>query len=126
MIRRPPRSTLSSSSAASDVYKRQALLPGFWTSTQVSKAPSWLLPVEPSARYQVLAGSVTPMESVAAWRGVRLVSQYMDLSAITGWSEVTTVDTENWPGTVSATLMDCLLNGATWSEGPFTTAVGVM
>src|SRR5674536_183404 len=26
MIRRPPRSTLSSSSAASDVYKRQALL----------------------------------------------------------------------------------------------------
>src|SRR5674536_280779 len=27
MIRRPPRSTLSSSSAASDVYKRQTLLP---------------------------------------------------------------------------------------------------
>src|SRR5665648_1254555 len=26
MIRRPPRSTLSSSSAASDVYKRQAIL----------------------------------------------------------------------------------------------------
>src|SRR5665648_1250562 len=28
MIRRPPRSTLSSSSAASDVYKRQLLRPG--------------------------------------------------------------------------------------------------
>src|SRR5664279_6505002 len=28
MIRRPPRSTLSSSSAASDVYKRQVLAPG--------------------------------------------------------------------------------------------------
>src|SRR5665648_1105702 len=28
MIRRPPRSTLSSSSAASDVYKRQGLLDG--------------------------------------------------------------------------------------------------
>src|SRR5664280_103403 len=28
MIRRPPRSTLSSSSAASDVYKRQPLRPG--------------------------------------------------------------------------------------------------
>src|SRR5664280_3917871 len=30
MIRRPPRSTLSSSSAASDVYKRQVLLPLYW------------------------------------------------------------------------------------------------
>src|SRR5664280_2541614 len=33
MIRRPPRSTLSSSSAASDVYKRQAFVKGsawFW------------------------------------------------------------------------------------------------
>eukprot|EP00658_Telonema_sp_P-2_P063929 TRINITY_DN52779_c0_g1_i1.p2 TRINITY_DN52779_c0_g1~~TRINITY_DN52779_c0_g1_i1.p2 ORF type:complete len:130 (+),score=32.81 TRINITY_DN52779_c0_g1_i1:140-529(+) len=29
MIRRPPRSTLSSSSAASDVYKRQDFDPGF-------------------------------------------------------------------------------------------------
>src|SRR5664280_3896943 len=29
MIRRPPRSTLSSSSAASDVYKRQGLHPSF-------------------------------------------------------------------------------------------------
>src|SRR5664280_3694744 len=30
MIRRPPRSTLSSSSAASDVYKRQVSLPPRW------------------------------------------------------------------------------------------------
>src|SRR5665648_635943 len=30
MIRRPPRSTLSSSSAASDVYKRQANVPQAW------------------------------------------------------------------------------------------------
>eukprot|EP00658_Telonema_sp_P-2_P059523 TRINITY_DN4851_c0_g3_i2.p1 TRINITY_DN4851_c0_g3~~TRINITY_DN4851_c0_g3_i2.p1 ORF type:complete len:107 (+),score=21.75 TRINITY_DN4851_c0_g3_i2:92-412(+) len=30
MIRRPPRSTLSSSSAASDVYKRQGLWYGTW------------------------------------------------------------------------------------------------
>src|SRR5664279_4886348 len=29
MIRRPPRSTLSSSSAASDVYKRQVIVPVF-------------------------------------------------------------------------------------------------
>src|SRR5674536_131865 len=30
MIRRPPRSTLSSSSAASDVYKRQFVVSGSW------------------------------------------------------------------------------------------------
>src|SRR5665648_1285885 len=30
MIRRPPRSTLSSSSAASDVYKRQGIAIGMW------------------------------------------------------------------------------------------------
>ena len=30
MIRRPPRSTLSSSSAASDVYKRQSISPKLW------------------------------------------------------------------------------------------------
>ena len=54
------------------------------------------------------------------------MSQYIDLSAITGWSEVTAVDTENWFGSVFATLMDCLLKGATLSVGPFTTPVGVM
>ena len=36
MIRRPPRSTLSSSSAASDVYKRQVLYLGAATGTTVS------------------------------------------------------------------------------------------
>src|SRR5664280_3924380 len=34
MIRRPPRSTLSSSSAASDVYKRQAWNHAFHTAAQ--------------------------------------------------------------------------------------------
>eukprot|EP00658_Telonema_sp_P-2_P001410 TRINITY_DN10528_c0_g1_i4.p1 TRINITY_DN10528_c0_g1~~TRINITY_DN10528_c0_g1_i4.p1 ORF type:complete len:219 (+),score=52.66 TRINITY_DN10528_c0_g1_i4:119-775(+) len=46
MIRRPPRSTLSSSSAASDVYKRQAQLPqqqsafgsDLWMGTQTTPA----------------------------------------------------------------------------------------
>jgi len=37
------------------------MLWGFCTSTQVSKSP----PVHPSARYQVVAGVVTPMESWA-------------------------------------------------------------
>ena len=36
MIRRPPRSTLSSSSAASDVYKRQ-----FFNRDHASLSPSW-------------------------------------------------------------------------------------
>ena len=34
MIRRPPRSTLDRSSAASDVYKRQALEKDGWTVTR--------------------------------------------------------------------------------------------
>src|SRR5665648_77310 len=40
MIRRPPRSTLSSSSAASDVYKRQHKFPTFKQSHTAIKA--WL------------------------------------------------------------------------------------
>src|SRR5664280_3653893 len=57
MIRRPPRSTLSSSSAASDVYKRQD---GFWvandpsdenivyTETQYGNAALWDKKIEES------------------------------------------------------------------------------
>src|SRR5674536_258642 len=40
MIRRPPRSTLSSSSAASDVYKRQTLKRHFTRKWDLSNAPS--------------------------------------------------------------------------------------
>eukprot|EP00658_Telonema_sp_P-2_P016973 TRINITY_DN16572_c0_g1_i3.p1 TRINITY_DN16572_c0_g1~~TRINITY_DN16572_c0_g1_i3.p1 ORF type:complete len:112 (-),score=29.57 TRINITY_DN16572_c0_g1_i3:217-552(-) len=40
MIRRPPRSTLSSSSAASDVYKRQ---PQYWWNREVFLGPAVLL-----------------------------------------------------------------------------------
>src|SRR5678810_1356474 len=39
MIRRPPRSTLDRSSAASDVYKRQ--LSFRYTGTQLSRTPSY-------------------------------------------------------------------------------------
>ena len=42
MIRRPPRSTLSSSSAASDVYKRQLLRVYDHTHDQVVLASCWL------------------------------------------------------------------------------------
>src|SRR5664280_2378984 len=49
MIRRPPRSTLSSSSAASDVYKRQVLyrvvfpsaLPDIFTGMKVAIGVAW-------------------------------------------------------------------------------------
>ena len=41
MIRRPPRSTLSSSSAASDVYKRQHFT---WAGTYVLEAATFLYP----------------------------------------------------------------------------------
>ena len=43
MIRRPPRSTLDRSSAASDVYKRQQL-PLPVPRAQVTRTPSWATP----------------------------------------------------------------------------------
>eukprot|EP00658_Telonema_sp_P-2_P024150 TRINITY_DN19691_c0_g1_i5.p1 TRINITY_DN19691_c0_g1~~TRINITY_DN19691_c0_g1_i5.p1 ORF type:complete len:110 (+),score=8.67 TRINITY_DN19691_c0_g1_i5:99-428(+) len=45
MIRRPPRSTLSSSSAASDVYKRQVLVGGIFAGLGVALVLSQLRPV---------------------------------------------------------------------------------
>eukprot|EP00658_Telonema_sp_P-2_P061008 TRINITY_DN4976_c0_g1_i9.p2 TRINITY_DN4976_c0_g1~~TRINITY_DN4976_c0_g1_i9.p2 ORF type:complete len:103 (-),score=20.91 TRINITY_DN4976_c0_g1_i9:162-470(-) len=56
MIRRPPRSTLSSSSAASDVYKRQCmwrpgckfLLRARWCSTDASATSSVVLVGRPN------------------------------------------------------------------------------
>eukprot|EP00658_Telonema_sp_P-2_P021734 TRINITY_DN18669_c0_g1_i2.p1 TRINITY_DN18669_c0_g1~~TRINITY_DN18669_c0_g1_i2.p1 ORF type:complete len:222 (+),score=49.51 TRINITY_DN18669_c0_g1_i2:78-743(+) len=51
MIRRPPRSTLSSSSAASDVYKRQAQAmgkaPQDWTAAASARTPSSPMEVAP-------------------------------------------------------------------------------
>src|SRR5664279_1847921 len=41
MIRRPPRSTLSSSSAASDVYKRQQLEGAVYTYEVTNKGNQW-------------------------------------------------------------------------------------
>src|SRR5664280_5623 len=43
MIRRPPRSTLSSSSAASDVYKRESLYPSL---ACLKRLPSYMYPNE--------------------------------------------------------------------------------
>ena len=49
MIRRPPRSTLSPSSAASDVYKRQPLLCGWY----VASAKMWDYATYPRDVYEV-------------------------------------------------------------------------
>ena len=43
MIRRPPRSTLDRSSAASDVYKRQHIYPGFFAVVDVTNKANPLL-----------------------------------------------------------------------------------
>ena len=98
--------------------------PGFCTSTQVSKVPSALVPVEPSARNQVSKALVTPMESWAAWRFTAAVLQYIARSAITGWSAVTRVDTSKvW--TVCETSKDSLLPGCMVWVGPDTGPVSV-
>src|SRR5664279_4239867 len=47
MIRRPPRSTLSSSSAASDVYKRQLLLHPAGLRNKFRRSRAELRPVSP-------------------------------------------------------------------------------
>src|SRR5665811_2626906 len=47
MRRRPPRSTRVRSSAASDVYKRQAILPAIMHIHVMYRAIRWLLEVDP-------------------------------------------------------------------------------
>src|SRR5664280_1272439 len=74
MIRRPPRSTLSSSSAASDVYKRQALGGGY---LYVSAPPS-------------LGISRTGANTIVQWPSPSwsyALEQNSDLST-TNWSRV--------------------------------------
>eukprot|EP00658_Telonema_sp_P-2_P072697 TRINITY_DN61802_c0_g1_i1.p1 TRINITY_DN61802_c0_g1~~TRINITY_DN61802_c0_g1_i1.p1 ORF type:complete len:118 (+),score=45.58 TRINITY_DN61802_c0_g1_i1:62-415(+) len=60
MIRRPPRSTLSSSSAASDVYKRQV-------STQSTGDNNVMGPTFPSS--SSVGGGVAMSHLVEAWGG---------------------------------------------------------
>src|SRR5664280_635975 len=66
MIRRPPRSTLSSSSAASDVYKRQGVEPSVTTGVEPSVTtgvePSVTTGVEPSVTTGVEPSSTTGVE----------------------------------------------------------------
>src|SRR5664280_3910754 len=55
MIRRPPRSTLSSSSAASDVYKRQLVFLGVLASTAMLDL-ALRAPLRPIGPYAILLG----------------------------------------------------------------------
>src|SRR5659263_214418 len=59
--------------------------PGFWMSTQVSNGQV----VHPSARYHVMAGSVTPTESVPSTR----LPQYIALSQTMFCDELSSVET---------------------------------
>ena len=56
MIRRPPRSTPSNSSAASDVYKRQLLGLGFYANRAVAMGNNLQLGTSHSAFVEVLSG----------------------------------------------------------------------
>ena len=100
--------------------------PGFCTSTHVSKAPDSLFPVEPSERYQIVAGPFAPIESWAAWRKTPGVFQYTERSQITGLSAVTLVDTDQVSGTVSATLSEVRLFAFRINPGPGTMPSSVM
>ena len=88
--------------------------------------PDSFAPVEPSARYHVLAGSLAPIESPAAWRLTPGVFQYTERSAIIGLSAVTFVDTDQVPGTVSATLIEIRLFAFRTNSGPDTPPSSVM
>ncbi len=99
---------------------------GFCTSTHVSKEPLESEPVLPSARYQLVPGVVTPIESCAAWRYTPVVVlQYMALSAITALSDTTLVETLHSFGTKSATLRVSRVCGARVILCPVTSPAGV-
>eukprot|EP00658_Telonema_sp_P-2_P081017 TRINITY_DN8193_c0_g1_i4.p1 TRINITY_DN8193_c0_g1~~TRINITY_DN8193_c0_g1_i4.p1 ORF type:complete len:124 (-),score=13.51 TRINITY_DN8193_c0_g1_i4:334-705(-) len=77
MIRRPPRSTLSSSSAASDVYKRQPLRqlrrpyssPYQWTRVINGQYGGWTPP--PNPRRVTGDGPFESEKVIRKWRGIR-------------------------------------------------------
>ena len=64
MIRRPPRSTQSRSSAASDVYKRQVRQPGEFTQASLGpNSSSWPFPVHrtPARDHCLRSGDTSPV-----------------------------------------------------------------
>eukprot|EP00658_Telonema_sp_P-2_P071626 TRINITY_DN60867_c0_g1_i1.p1 TRINITY_DN60867_c0_g1~~TRINITY_DN60867_c0_g1_i1.p1 ORF type:complete len:175 (+),score=17.95 TRINITY_DN60867_c0_g1_i1:98-622(+) len=88
MIRRPPRSTLSSSSAASDVYKRQPILP--WPGVRWN--PSWKQPGRERGQPVVVRLGVQLESGVAIrWESggiaiAEVVQNIVEMAACHGWS----------------------------------------
>ena len=72
-----------------------------------------------------LSAQGKPMESEAAWR-YRLVFQYIDLSATTGWLDSTTVDTLHSFGTEALTGMVIRDWAGRLKSGPSTGPAGVI
>ena len=86
MIRRPPRSTQSRSSAASDVYKRQLLdlqpeMANIYTENNQIKSIR-VNTLRPNQEIQVLAGDRVPADCI-----VTQGNSYVDVSHITGESK---------------------------------------
>src|SRR5664279_6272280 len=74
MIRRPPRSTLSSSSAASDVYKRQ-----------LRRTPTLAVPMGSANDFAATLGIDTVEQALTAWKQfceTRENSRLIDLGTI--------------------------------------------
>src|SRR5678809_1155487 len=70
MIRRPPRSTLDRSSAASDVYKRQVVHPRFDLANDLARIAFIARePVRASERYEILVTVELPDQLVVADQG---------------------------------------------------------
>eukprot|EP00656_Telonema_subtile_P049819 TRINITY_DN6287_c0_g1_i1.p1 TRINITY_DN6287_c0_g1~~TRINITY_DN6287_c0_g1_i1.p1 ORF type:complete len:505 (+),score=161.84 TRINITY_DN6287_c0_g1_i1:97-1611(+) len=99
MIRRPPRSTLSSSSAASDVYKRQQM-EGSCTPANASKAF-----VADAAKHQQATGLVPHQPSMAMSRAVpadtkagfeAALLQSNQTNFMSGWNADATAQVESW------------------------------
>eukprot|EP00658_Telonema_sp_P-2_P072105 TRINITY_DN61292_c0_g1_i1.p1 TRINITY_DN61292_c0_g1~~TRINITY_DN61292_c0_g1_i1.p1 ORF type:complete len:124 (+),score=26.71 TRINITY_DN61292_c0_g1_i1:85-456(+) len=84
MIRRPPRSTLSSSSAASDVYKRQARF-----GHSMDRARSG----DPTGAHAYLFGGCC---TEAALTGKTTSSTSSSSNAITHLSDLYALNTESW------------------------------
>src|SRR5680860_1927217 len=84
MIRRPPRSTQSRSSAASDVYKRQEKIPTHWVS-MIKHTLSHLGPAVSAER--MLRNYVNTLYRPAAEAGRRAVTDsYAQARVLAAWT----------------------------------------
>src|SRR5664280_3831752 len=115
MIRRPPRSTLSSSSAASDVYKRQDLRPAGPRPRRIAMITRH---TELAARCVQAAGD--PADGADRWSAVLARIGVTDVQADDYWpvlaGRLTLADTAGLP--VPALLADTAGQGPLPAENP--------